>query len=98
MSYIKCSLSDAELVTAVKELISRLCKDPRAWQMSVPPDFNRDSDMLICELANRFKTLSEAVGPLKTAAEEFCAKVEDGRAKSVESYKSFKLALTKFEQ
>lgn len=56
-----CTLSDAELIAAVNNLVIRLCKNPKAWQMCVPPDMNKDSDMLICELSNRFKRLTETI-------------------------------------
>lgn len=96
-----CTLSDAELIAAVNDLVSRLCKDPRAWQMCVPPNMDKDSDMLICELSNRFKRLTEAAGLLKEAAETYCTSIETSNKEDFDerlpSYKSFKLALTQFE-
>lgn len=56
-----CTLSDAELIAAVDDLVSRLCENPGAWQTCVPADMNKDSDMLICELCNRFKRLTETI-------------------------------------
>lgn len=51
----RCTLSDKELIEAVHALVSKQCKTGRGWQMSVPVDFNRDSDILISELIRRFK-------------------------------------------
>lgn len=50
----KCTLTDVELLEACHKTIADQCKD-RKWRMSVPVDMNRDSDMLLAELCNRYK-------------------------------------------
>lgn len=55
----KCTLSDLELCEAIDKFVSKQCKTGKAWQMTVPVDFNRDSDMLITELVQRFKARVE---------------------------------------
>lgn len=51
----RCTLSDKELVEAIHQLVSKQCKTGDAWLMTIPVDFNRDSDMLISELIKRFQ-------------------------------------------
>lgn len=58
MSDTKCTLSNAELLAAVKTWGSKLCDTGgRAWTLSVPVNFNRDPDMLITELCKRYAAL-----------------------------------------
>ena len=48
------TLSDADLIKASNEWVSKLAKTGgKAWSLSVPVNFNRDPDMIFCELANR---------------------------------------------
>lgn len=52
----KCTLSNQELIEACQNQIRKISgKGGNAWQMSIPPDMNRDSDMIFSELVNRFK-------------------------------------------
>lgn len=56
----KCMLSDDDLSKACYDLISKMCKTGgRAFTMSVPVDVNRDSDIILCELIERFNKLRE---------------------------------------
>lgn len=50
----KCTLTDVELLEACHKAISNQCTKQR-WQMTVPPDMDRDSDMLLSELCNRYE-------------------------------------------
>jgi hypothetical protein len=55
----KCTLTDAELVAKIDEWNGKLCKTGgRAWCLSVPPDPNKDPDLLIAQLCKRFKDLA----------------------------------------
>jgi len=48
------AMSDDELAEKCSNLVSNLCqKGDRAFTMSIPPSVD-DSDMLLCELLNRF--------------------------------------------
>ena len=62
--YKKCNLSNTELIKKVSELNSKLCKNgSSAWSMRVPPDPNKDSDLLIQELIERFEKLVSTESP-----------------------------------
>lgn len=52
----ECTLNDENLIQACEGWVSKLCKTGgSAWSLSVPVDFNKDPDVLITELINRFK-------------------------------------------
>ena len=54
------SLDDTELITRVEDWVSSLCKSGgRTWSLSVPVNFNRDPDMLICELIRRYREVQQ---------------------------------------
>jgi hypothetical protein len=62
----KCTLSNSELIEAVEDWVSKLCKSGgQAWTLQVPVNFNRDPDMLIIELCKRLRI---AYAPLPTPA------------------------------
>lgn len=46
------SLTDAEAVKLASAELSRLCKGGR-WQMTIPVDFRRDSDVIFGEVIRR---------------------------------------------
>lgn len=51
--------TDAELVDWVEEWVCRMYKNPnREWRISIPVDFDNDPDVLIMELAARFRELA----------------------------------------
>lgn len=50
----KCTLTDEELVESVITKVSKLCKEYQL-PMSIPAKPNEDVDLLIAELAHRFK-------------------------------------------
>lgn len=50
--------SNQDLANMAQEALSKLCKTGgRSLTMSVPPRVS-DTDMLLCEIINRFKTLT----------------------------------------
>jgi hypothetical protein len=54
----RCTLSDKELIDKCEKLIINLCESGgRSWSLTIPPDFNKDPDMLFMELITRFKKL-----------------------------------------
>lgn len=58
MSENKTTLSDDELAETLRKWVVKACKTGgRNWTLSVPVDFNRDPDMLIIELIERFEKL-----------------------------------------
>lgn len=62
-------LTDEELVQKTEDEISALCQGSKRWQMTVPVDFHRDSDVLFGELTRRFRdrlrVLEASVAQLK---------------------------------
>ena len=75
----KCQLSNDELVTAVQEWVSKLCDTGgRAWTLRVPVDFDRDPDILITELCQRFAALEARHAALREAVawERECGNAE----------------------
>ena len=57
---LRSTLSDDELLEKVHEWVSKLCKSgARDWVLHIPVDINRDPDILISELCERFKELKE---------------------------------------
>ena len=57
----KCTLTDSELIQLSRGMLSELAKTGgRSWTMRVPVDFNRDHDMILCELISRFEMLTQA--------------------------------------
>lgn len=94
---MKTTLTNEELVKKCEALISALCKNPSAWTMRVPVDVNNDSDVILQELVNRFKNINENLDPLVNATLDFITKVEDGRAKSVETYAALKRGMETFQ-
>ena len=62
----KCSLTNKELAESCDKLISDLCKNgAKSFVMTVPPNFNQDSDMILSELVRRFKELDHQMEGLK---------------------------------
>lgn len=59
----QAEMPDKELSEKCRKLVSDVCKDPRKWTMTVPPQVD-DSDMILCELIRRFNKLTEAPEPL----------------------------------
>lgn len=56
----QAAMSDQELITKVKDLISNLAKTGgRCHKMTVPPEVT-DTDMLLSELVNRFEELAKS--------------------------------------
>lgn len=54
----KCELSNEELVQKVHEWVDKMCRTGgRAWSLEVPVNFNRDPDVLITTLCQRFEAL-----------------------------------------
>ncbi len=52
----ECTLTDLELADKCDGQISEMCKTGgRSFSMSVPVNFNSDTDMLFSELVNRFR-------------------------------------------
>lgn len=50
----QCTLTDIELLEVCQKAISAQSEKGH-WPMNVPPDMNRDSDMVLSELHNRYK-------------------------------------------
>lgn len=58
----KCTLGDHELIEKCEELIHKLAETgDKSWCLRVPPDFNKDPDMVFGELINRFKYAEKEV-------------------------------------
>ena len=52
----RCELTDERLVEAVEQWNRRMCKSGgKDWMLTIPADVNRDPDILIDELCERFK-------------------------------------------
>lgn len=50
------TLSDEELIEACEQWVYKLCESrAEAWTLCIPPDFNKDPDILFLELIERFK-------------------------------------------
>lgn len=80
MSEMKCTLSDAELLDAVKKFVSKLCDTGgSAWTLSVPVNVNRDPDILITELCSRYAALRSRVAGL----EEALMKIAGGKTRTM---------------
>jgi hypothetical protein len=79
----KCTLSDAELIDRCSEWVDKLCKSGgQAWSLRVPVDFERDPDILISELIQRFKsererTLNEVEDKVRKLKPIFIQKIND---------------------
>ena len=54
----KCTLTDIELADICREWLHKLCINSDDFQMSIPPQLNEDTDMVLGELINRFKKLA----------------------------------------
>lgn len=62
----KCPLNNTELVEKAQEWVSKLCKTGgQAWSLRIPVDLKHDPDVVISELANRYK---EALALLEKAS------------------------------
>lgn len=56
MKTTKCTLTDKELINACDKEMSKMCQTGgKSFTMRVPADVNRDTDLLIYELIERFK-------------------------------------------
>jgi hypothetical protein len=54
----RCTLSDKDLIALARDMVSGLCASGgRTWTLRVPVDFNRDHDMILSELIDRFEKL-----------------------------------------
>lgn len=52
----ECTLSDLELADKCDDAISKMCKTGgRSFTMSVPVNFDSDTDMILTELIKRFR-------------------------------------------
>ena len=52
----RCTLTDELLIAKSKQLIDELCRTGgRSWTMRVPVDFDKDHDMILSELVERFE-------------------------------------------
>lgn len=62
----ECKLTDVELAEKIDSINSKLCDTGgRSWSLSVPPDYNKDPDILITELIRRFYNKMEQIDELK---------------------------------
>lgn len=69
-------MSDADLIENVQNQLSELCKTGgRSFTMRVPPSVN-DFDMLVCEMARRFKEYASQSTPTVPAYVEVLASEE----------------------
>lgn len=56
MSELNCPLDDATLIEAVMTMNAELARTgAKTWTMHIPVDLKRDSDVLISEVARRFR-------------------------------------------
>jgi hypothetical protein len=56
----KCTLPNEELIQLCQDWVSSLAKTGGdSWTLQVPVNFDKDPDMLFCELINRFKALAD---------------------------------------
>lgn len=74
-----CTLTDDELIEAAHKVITDMCQRKR-WQMTVPVDFNRDSDMILIEVINRYEQLlknnKEMFKDIDKLAEEYADSID----------------------
>jgi len=58
---IGCTLTDEELIDQCKDWITRLAMSGgKDWCLEIPVNFNKDPDMLFCELIKRFEILKSS--------------------------------------
>jgi hypothetical protein len=56
----KCTLTDDELINKLHWWVKKLAETGgEAWTLRVPVDFNNDPDVLICEIVDRYKLVSD---------------------------------------
>lgn len=64
MAKDKCDLSNEELTTMCRQWVSKLCETGgKAWTLEIPVNYNKDPDLLICELIDRFKKNQSIISP-----------------------------------
>jgi len=64
MSELDCPLTDDELIKAVMTMNADLARTgAKTWKMHIPVDLRRDSDILIAEIARRFRDLKATMPP-----------------------------------
>lgn len=67
----KCDLSNEELTTMCRQWVSKLCETGgKAWTLEIPANYNKDPDLLICELIDRFKKNQSIISPSTGFTEE----------------------------
>lgn len=72
------TLTDKELAESVTAWVSKLCKTGgKAWILSVPVKFNKDPDILITELVERFNRLKEENERYRKAIENISKYITD---------------------
>ncbi|MGC3945324.1 MAG: hypothetical protein QM762_12560 [Chryseolinea sp.] len=65
MRKMDCTLSDEELLAAVKSWITKLCESRgKDWLLSIPAQPDKDPDLLIMELHHRYGNIIEG-GPAR---------------------------------
>jgi hypothetical protein len=73
----QAAMSDKELHDLVRTELSKLCKTGgRSLTMCVPPNVT-DTDMLISELLNRFKRITNFAGHDKPKTNSACSCIKD---------------------
>ena len=73
MDRTKCNLSDSELIEKVNNEVSKMCKTGgKSFTMRIPAKVNEDTDLLISEMATRFKELSVKVNRFDDLVRDVC--------------------------
>lgn len=64
----RCTLSDKELIEKSNKIISETSKTyGKAWKMSIPVNFNDDSDMVLSELVRRYEVQTSENAQIREA-------------------------------
>jgi uncharacterized coiled-coil protein SlyX len=58
MSENKCELSDKDLIVECRRWIRDLCSG-KDFVLSIPPNFEKDPDMLLSEMVDRYQSLEQ---------------------------------------
>lgn len=74
MSELDCPLDDETLIEAVMTMNAELARTgAKTWRMHIPVDLSRDSDILIAEIARRFRDTRATLAKYRKALEEIKA-------------------------